>query len=526
MGTKNYNFQYINEPEHRRTDLVPETCKFLDQIDDALHGVSAEKGVSALESAVSGDTVTITGKDKAGATLTETEFKVSGGSADLPIASADTLGGVKIGDNLSITADGVLSATAGGSADINSIAPLKVATAPQAENADTALAIGNGAVAKNLGSSSKATAVGANAVADFDTGSGNVALGCGAAAAHYHTTAIGGGSAATNEGATALGHEAQASGAGSLVLGCGAVASAKNAIAIGESASAASEQSVIIGQYCKGPSSGYRSTIIAPNLTGAPSAAIVMTAGYIPNPALSDAQNSVILTTSGSAGGYDANSKRSVSIGNSEYSAPFRSTANYGVCIGHGAQTGSTTYADTGNVAIGSQAVTVNGSDNIKQAVAIGDNALADEDNTVSFGNKSRTPRIVRVGDPVSVTDAATKNYVDNTHGKLTVSSVTSNVAWSGLPVWTDGTNALWRSGIVKVTNSGTDAVSYDALINIFTVAKNITSTTDAPCVMVKPDGSHLGFSLHVSESSTGKEIQSDTALEIQPGTSYIMIGE
>lgn len=44
-----------------------------------------------------------------------TELTVEGGSSgDLPIASADTLGAVKIGENLSITADGVLSSTASG----------------------------------------------------------------------------------------------------------------------------------------------------------------------------------------------------------------------------------------------------------------------------------------------------------------------------------------------------------------------------------------------------------------------------
>lgn len=43
-----------------------------------------------------------------------TELTTKGGLTDLPIASADTLGGVKIGENLSITADGVLSSTAGG----------------------------------------------------------------------------------------------------------------------------------------------------------------------------------------------------------------------------------------------------------------------------------------------------------------------------------------------------------------------------------------------------------------------------
>ena len=35
----------------------------------------------------------------------------------LPIASTDTLGGIKIGAGLSITGDGILSATGGGVAD-------------------------------------------------------------------------------------------------------------------------------------------------------------------------------------------------------------------------------------------------------------------------------------------------------------------------------------------------------------------------------------------------------------------------
>ena len=43
-----------------------------------------------------------------------TELTVKGSLTDLPIASADTLGAVKIGENLSITEDGVLSSTASG----------------------------------------------------------------------------------------------------------------------------------------------------------------------------------------------------------------------------------------------------------------------------------------------------------------------------------------------------------------------------------------------------------------------------
>lgn len=43
-----------------------------------------------------------------------TELTAEGGLTDLPIASANTLGGVKIGENLTITEDGTLSASASG----------------------------------------------------------------------------------------------------------------------------------------------------------------------------------------------------------------------------------------------------------------------------------------------------------------------------------------------------------------------------------------------------------------------------
>ena len=48
-----------------------------------------------------------------------TELTTKGGLTELPIASANTLGAVKIGENLSITEDGVLSSTAGGDVSAN-----------------------------------------------------------------------------------------------------------------------------------------------------------------------------------------------------------------------------------------------------------------------------------------------------------------------------------------------------------------------------------------------------------------------
>ena len=73
---------------------------------------------------------------KAGSNITLTDdgvggitFDASGGSYTLPIASASTLGGIKVGSGLSIDAGtGVLSATGGGSGTVTSVAALTLGT--------------------------------------------------------------------------------------------------------------------------------------------------------------------------------------------------------------------------------------------------------------------------------------------------------------------------------------------------------------------------------------------------------------
>lgn len=53
-------------------------------------------------------------KRKKGVQFAGIGLDAGGGGGTLPIASTETLGGVKVGDNLSITPEGVLSASGGG----------------------------------------------------------------------------------------------------------------------------------------------------------------------------------------------------------------------------------------------------------------------------------------------------------------------------------------------------------------------------------------------------------------------------
>lgn len=89
-----------------------------------LAGIEAQAQVNTIEKIQqNGTDLTITNKTVNIVTPTKTSdlSNDSGFLTTLPIASTTTLGGVKIGDNLSITSDGVLSATSGGSGDANKL---------------------------------------------------------------------------------------------------------------------------------------------------------------------------------------------------------------------------------------------------------------------------------------------------------------------------------------------------------------------------------------------------------------------
>lgn len=79
---------------------------------DGINGTDGQDGYSPTATvSKSGDTATITIIDKNGTTTAQVS---DGGAYTLPIASDSTLGGIKVGNNLSIDSNGVLSASGGG----------------------------------------------------------------------------------------------------------------------------------------------------------------------------------------------------------------------------------------------------------------------------------------------------------------------------------------------------------------------------------------------------------------------------
>lgn len=507
MGTKYYDFTYINEPEHQRIELVPETSRFLDQIDEALHAISGEvDGIASLDSVVDGenvkirgldsaggvlsevtikipncvkslevakdgDTVTISGKDDAGEVITTATFEASGYT--LPIASASTLGGVKIGDGISVADDGTISASGGGSytlpiasastlggvkvgdnlkidgdgklsTDINIVAPLKGDTGAVAGGA-TCLAVGDGAQAEELGSTGKSTAVGAASFATWSL-TGSTAIGYNARAQHYNTLALGGATTASGENACAIGAESTADGWGATAIGYQSHAPGSSAVAVGRAASASRDGDIVIGPGSSGSTSGYGSIVIGNDIEEAPYSGILMFSGYTSNTQRSFAGvgPSVVMLANETAGKPIANASNAVIIG----SGSVVGSSRYGICIGHEAKNGNGSESITANIAIGSGAKA--GADGeAAQCVAIGDNAEASEANTVSFGSSSRKPRIVNVGAPTADNDAATKAYVDASAGSVVTPVNIALTPASGVDVTLNSLGA-WSTGSLR----------------------------------------------------------------------------
>lgn len=134
----------------------------------------------------------------------------TGSSYTLPSATASTLGGIKVGSNLTVTEDGTLSAT-GGASDLSTLNPV---------------VIGNDA----SGSYVSSVIIGPNAYA---TG--------------IESTAVGNSANADGLYATALGTIAHAPGFGSVAIGASASAEAQNSVAIGRFAKATEDNTVSVG---------------------------------------------------------------------------------------------------------------------------------------------------------------------------------------------------------------------------------------------------------------------------------------
>lgn len=424
MGTKYYDFTYIDEPDHRKRNLVPETSKFLDEIDEALHGIGTKAGVSTLESSVSNNSVTIIGKDSAGSEITSTTFEIEGG----------------------------------GSSDVNSIAPLKVDSAPTVNGDGGSFAAGPGAVATETDN----VAIGANATA----AGGGVVIGESAVGA-WGATAVGRQSNGEGQRSVAIGIESHAGG-GSVAIGyqAGTGDAHEKSITIGEASKTAGDYSVTIGAI--NAEGGEGSVLIAGGDAKTASAAA----------------HSVIAATNTQSGTVTVVGENNVAIGCASYNYQLEATGNQCVAIGAGAQAISAdaqvaigeraktdSMADAG-VAIGLQA-TCNGA----ETVALGKSAIADGTNSVAVGASSYAGgsyefavgasgverKITHVKLPTNSTDAATKGYVDGlAPGRASLVSKFNGVTMGALPIWGDG--SLRSAGWV-MTNTTSDAVTVDGLV-------------------------------------------------------------
>ena len=156
----------------------------------------------------------------------------------LPTASANTLGGIKVGNNLSITEDGTLSAEAGGDAvyDTNGV--------NITDTTGTRVKIGNGANTYNngvaIGVSAKAgttvTHRGSVAIGNEAqvSASNAIAIGPSSIAAKAQTVSIGNGANSQTAGATAIGQNAYAYGSNSVALGTNSYAEYDDTVAVGD----------------------------------------------------------------------------------------------------------------------------------------------------------------------------------------------------------------------------------------------------------------------------------------------------
>lgn len=159
----------------------------------------------------------------------------------IPVASATTLGGIKVGDNLSITDDGTLSATGGASGGFD---PTTVSDIVIGSGATLTHANGKGdiVIGKNAkGTANTGSTVNSNSIAIGEASNANGLYSCAvghAAEAGYKSTAIG--------GARATGSNTNI-GVGSEAIGCGAKATAYASVALGGNSEATETYTVSVG---------------------------------------------------------------------------------------------------------------------------------------------------------------------------------------------------------------------------------------------------------------------------------------
>lgn len=156
----------------------------------------------------------------------------------LPTASADTLGGIKVGNNLSITEDGTLSAEAGGDAvydtngvNITDTTGTRIKIGSGAITYANGVAIGVSAQAGKNTTQRRSVAIGNEAQA---LGINSVAVGPYATTSKDYSVSVG--QTATTYGASdvAIGQNASVSGANSVALGANSYAEDANIVSVGD----------------------------------------------------------------------------------------------------------------------------------------------------------------------------------------------------------------------------------------------------------------------------------------------------
>lgn len=211
-------------------------------------------------------------QDAATKSYVDTKVASAGGSYTLPAATATTLGGIKVGSNLSITSDGTLSATGGSSSGFNpaTFTPVTIGNGASGTG-DSSIVVGVSATSTGgrstvLGTSAIASSFSV-AVGDSANGSGgnSIAVGYNANSQSPQGIAIGPNSAvrSNSQFGVAIGTSATVSSMYGVAIGYSASCNSVNSVALGNGSTLdkAGSSAAQIGVVSVGNSTGVRQIV-------------------------------------------------------------------------------------------------------------------------------------------------------------------------------------------------------------------------------------------------------------------------